>query len=279
MKISSRPVLRFLSGLSILFFSLFLTLPEVPGFSVEMTPELIFTQMEERSDKILSLITDVDLRSGERGVEVTLSIQSPDKFSMDFKDTTLQVVFDGEKLWIYIGSLNEVFTLDTSSSGNWVADALRDYVNPKKIVTQVTRKTLFAFFDVTLVSSGTAEIPVGQASPTYRLSFVPRGQNLFKKIFDVGHYEMTFGSDTFLPRRVDEYTPDGALRGTLEVLSYRLNEEIPKERFEFKPPPGTKEVPITEVIVQKIDQGKDLMVEKLGDLLEHIKKKISDWGI
>lgn len=257
-----------------------------PLIALEMTPGLLFDKMENSTERIDSLQTEMVMISGPAMTRVAMAIQSPDKFAVNFIDKSIRVIFDGEKLWVFIESLNEVFTLDATSSGGWFSDALREYVNPKKIITNITRSTLFTFFDITMVpsvdvpGSFPASFPVfgSNASETYCLRFIPLGSYVMKKIFEVGHYEIVFSSANFLPTRVLEFAPDGSLRGFLHVLDYKINAPLPKEMFVFVPPPDAKVVPLLEVIKQKLEQSKDAVVEKMGDLLEGAKEKMEDWG-
>lgn len=263
--------------------SVFLLLWAGSVSALELTPDLLFQQMEERSEKIFSLVADVELSSGTLQTFVTLSIQSPDKFAMDFQNDTLRVVFDGERLWLYVSALQEVFTLDTSAGGGWISDALREWVNPREIVTRVTRKTLFSFFDVILLDQAAlGSYPHLLSGPDEKLQlmrFTPIGNNFFKEAFDVGSYELAFSLESFLPTFVQEFGPEGSLRGTLRVLKYHINETIPKERFVFVVPPGVKTVPFSTVIAQKLDQSKDFLATQLERLIEGLRRKLTNWGL
>lgn len=269
-----------------IIFLIFLTCffhVSLPAGALDMTPALLFTQMEENTDKIDSLRAEMILISGNILTRVSLAIQSPDKFAMEFVDKSLRVIFDGEKLQVYLESLNEVMTYDAAGSGGWVSDALRDWINPKKIITQVTRQTLFTLFNVEMLSttpettfpgSGTMYLADG-----YRMRFTPLASTVMKNLFDIGFYEIVFSKEHFLPNRVEEYAPDGKLRGMLYVLGYRINENLPKEMFTFNPPPGTKEVPLIDVIKDRLYHGKDLVIEKIDNFWESFKEKLGNWGM
>jgi outer membrane lipoprotein-sorting protein len=250
---------------------------------LDLTPDLLFQQMEEKTEKIFSLISEVELSSGSLRTHVTLSIQSPDKFAMDFEGNHLRVVFDGERLWIYIAALAEVFTLDTSGGGGWLSEALREWVNPREIVTRITRKTLFSFFDVTLLDRATvATLAATLGLPPDKVQvmrFQPIGRSVFQRVFDVGFYHLVFSLESYLPVMVQEFAPDGSSRGMLRVLQYRINDPIPKERFIFGVPPGVKEVPLSAVIAQKLEQSKEYLVERVGQMIESLRRKLTDWGL
>ncbi|MFZ2957844.1 MAG: hypothetical protein WA705_13235 [Candidatus Ozemobacteraceae bacterium] len=259
----------------------------MPIAALEMTPELLFTQLEERTERVDSLEADVELASGVLSTRLTMSIQNPDRFSMDFVDNRMRIVFDGERLWIYIARMFEVYTLGSGSGGGAMSDSLREWVNPRKIITNLTKKTLFTVFDIELLStenaigtsSATPPLSPEPASLSWRLRFTPLGEGIITKLFDIGSYEMTFSAEHFLPTRVVEFSPDGIPRGTLTVHSYRLNQPFPKGRFTFEIPEGVKEVPISEVLAQKFEGSKDLLMEGVGSFFRRIKERISNWGI
>lgn len=264
-----------------------------PATGLEMTPELLFTQLEERSERVDSLEAEVELSSGVLRTTVNMAIQSPDKFSMDFAGGAMRVVFDGEKFWVYVAALAEVFTLESSGNSGWVSDSLREWVNPRKIITHLTKETIFTLFKISMLppEPETEGLPVASgsepmknaseavsATPTYRLRFAPSTESWVTKLFDVGSYEMTFSGEHFLPQRVVELSPEGKPRGRLRVLAYRLNQPFPKERFIYIKPEGVKEVPISDVLSQKAEQSKDLLIESVGRFLQRIQQRISDWG-
>lgn len=263
--------------------SLWLGLSTASCQSLQMTPELLFTEMERKTGGIDSLVATMELASGSLRASVQLAIQSPDKFSMDFQGNVIRVVFDGERLWIHINALHEVFLLDTSKRGSWLGDALRDYVNPRRIVTQITRHTMFSFFEVSMMASPTVvpnfdEPTAEPATAGYCLRFKPILGDWVRHLFNVGYYEMVFSRTTFLPYLVIEYSPEGNLRGYLRVSDYRMNEVLPKERFEFKVPEGVKVVPLAEVMMQKLEEAKDTLVENTQKWMDGLQKQISDWG-
>jgi outer membrane lipoprotein-sorting protein len=249
--------------------------------ALDMTPGLLFAQMEERTEKIDSLQSDVVLISGPMVTRVKMIIQGPDKFAMYFQDRSMKALFDGEKLWIHLETLNEVFTLDTSGGGGFFNDAIRDWINPKKIITNVTRQTLFTFFNITLLETPESMVASGtifQGEPGYLLRFEPLGSSLIRKVFEVGYYEMVFSPTTFLPTKVMEYSPGGDLRGIIQVLEYTMNKPVPKEAFVFIPPPGTKEVPLIEVVKQRLQLEKDAILDKVGGVFEGLSNSLKEWG-
>lgn len=241
-----------------------------PAVAVDMTPDLLFRQMEERTEQVFSLVANVRLSSTRGMVLARLSIQSPDKFEMDIDDGEFRVLFDGERLWVHISRLNEVMTLDTAGSGGFVSEALRQWVNPREIVTKITRKTMFTFFDIGM--------GVPPAAGGWHMTFSPRAGGIWRRLFDVGTYGMDFASGTCLPTRVVEYAPGGTERGTLEVLGYTFNEQLPKERFVYEPASGVVQVPVSNVLVDKLDDGKQYVIDHIGSWVGEIKKSFNEWG-
>jgi outer membrane lipoprotein-sorting protein len=266
---------RFLGAFSLVL--LFVFLGTTPGQTLEITAGTVFNQMEERTDAIETLQSDLIMSSGPVSTRVHMVIQSPDKFTMNFLDRSIRVIFDGEKLWIYLQDLKEVFTMDTSTRDGWLSDSLRTWVNPKKIITQITRSTLFTFFDVRLIPDST-EPGVIRSVSGYRMRFTPLGSSFFKRVFGVGYYDLVFSKESFLPVMVTEYEPNGNLRGILTVLEYRLNQEIPPDTFDFTVPPDVKEVPLIEVIKQKVEQETEGLFERLGGYMNETFQNVNFWG-
>ena len=85
--------------------SLALVLRTSSAIALDVTPESLFREMERKTGSIVSIVAELNLSTGGSGTFVTLSIQSPDKLAMDFHRHNLRVVFDGERFWLYIGSL------------------------------------------------------------------------------------------------------------------------------------------------------------------------------
>lgn len=242
----------------------------IAASAADMTPDLLFRQMEERTEQVFSLVANVRLSSVRGTAFARLSIQSPDKFEMDINDGDFRVLFDGERLWVHISRLNEVMTLDTAGSGGFVSEALRQWVNPREIVTKITRKTMFTFFDI--------EMALPPASGGWSMKFNPRAGGIWRRLFEVGTYAMDFASGTCLPTRVVEFAPDGSERGTLEVLGYTFNERLPKERFVYEPASGVVQIPVSRVLADKLDDGKQYVLDHIGSWLGEIKKSFNDWG-
>lgn len=247
------------------------------GFAAEteiatFTAESLFDAMEKRSEKISAMSAHVELKNAADTKEVTLSIKNPDKFAIIFADNSISACFNGQKLWIHVVAINEVFYHFSDSPG--VVGSYFSWLSPKKIFTNLTRKTLFSLFKVDLEKSETGS----NGEVLYYLKFVPKMESVFKKVFDVGHYQMAFSNRNFLPVQVIEYNQSGVERGRLNVLQYKLNDEIPDSFFDFVVPEGAVMVPVTVVIAHKLEEYANAIMEKLGKAAENLKKSLMDWS-
>ncbi|MDN5279102.1 MAG: hypothetical protein PWR01_3067 [Clostridiales bacterium] len=233
----------------------------------------LFDLMEKRTEKIDSLKVDVVLENTLHKKNCCLSIMNPDKFAIEFDDASIQAFFDGKKLWLKIAELKEVFYHFSDADNSWWS-----YVplfSPRKIFTNLTRKTLFTLFNIELVE---ALKDTGSGHTIYTLKFIPKMRSVFREVFSVGHYLMLFSDETCLPIKVLEFDPDGNERGKLTVIKYYINTPIPAENFEFTPPPGYTLVPFSVVFAQKLEECGKFLVNKIGEAAANMKKTILDWG-
>ncbi len=240
--------------------------------TASFTAEALFDSMEQRSEKITAMAAKVVMKNAADSKEVTLSIKNPDKFSIIFADESIKVFFNGQKLWIYVVSINEVF-YHFSESGGFISSYF-SWFNPKKLFTNLTRKTLFSFFNIEPVRSEI--LPDGEC--LYHLRFNPKMESVFRSVFDIGYYEMVFSNRTYLPTKVIEYDQKGNERGLLQVLEYRLNEEIADESFDFKTPEGVVMVPVTVVLAQKLEEYARAIMGRLGEVADDMKNRILNWS-
>ncbi|MDD3147949.1 MAG: hypothetical protein PHD82_11640 [Candidatus Riflebacteria bacterium] len=236
------------------------------------TAEALFDSMEKRSENITAMAGRVVMQNSADSKEVTLSIKSPDKFSIIFADGSVKVFFNGQKLWIYVVAINEVFYHFSDSSG-FVASYF-SWFNPKKLFTNLTRKTLFSFFNIEPVGS---EAQAG-GERLYHLKFNPKMESVFRRVFDIGYYEMVFTSRNYLPVSVTEFDQKGEPRGFLKVLEYRLNEEIADECFDFQVPDDAVMVPVSVVLAHKLEEYATAVMGRLGEVAENMKNRILNWS-
>jgi len=258
-----------------LVFLVFLFLPLFPCFSANsarFTPEQLFDAMEKSTQRINALRAVVELSNSGGSKEVTLSVKNPDKFAIIFSDGTIQTYFNGQRLWIYLQAINEVFYHYSDQAES--VSSYFSFFSPRKIFTNMTRKSLFALFKVT--SQGKIINDKGQT--LFRLNFVPKMQAVFKKIFEIGNYLMYFSETDFLPVEVVEFAPDGKERGRLKVVRYDINEQIDDADFNFVPPEGAVLVPIKVVIAQKIEEYARSVVESIEKAAGSLKKSLWDWS-
>lgn len=265
---------RLFSAFALTFVLLFLQNPvPVQGKVASATANSLFDLMEKRTESITSIRVDVVLENKLHKKNCRLLIMNPDKFAIEFDDSSIQAVFNGKKLWLKIAELKEVFYHFSDSNSS-----ILSYIplfNPAKIFTNLTRKSLFSLFYVSLIEQKTD--PAG-GKTFYTLKFVPKLKTIFKEVFSIGYYQMIFSDETYLPVEVIEYDPLGNERGRLQVKKYHLNEKIPAASFEFTPPPGYAMVPFTVVFAQKIEQYGDYLANKIGEAAKKMKQTILDWS-
>jgi len=237
-----------------------------------ISAEKLFDTMEKCSEKINAMAAKVELSNLDASKIVTLSIKNPDKFAIEFEDGSVQAFFNGQKLWIYVKVINEVFYHFSESQG-FMASYF-NWFSPKKLFTSLTRKTLFSLFEVTSIKSDTRD----DTYTYYLLKFTPKMQTVFKTVFEVGYYHMVFSTQNYLPVEVVEFDRAGKERGRLRVLEYRLNGMLPDSYFDYSPPDSAAMVPIVVVLAQKLEQSATAIVDRLKDAAEKLKNKILDWS-
>jgi outer membrane lipoprotein-sorting protein len=264
---NSSLVIKLLLILLILLFPVF-----SPAETGVITVEKLFDTMEKRSEKIDAMLARVRLSNLVASKTVALSIKSPDKFAIEFDDGSVQAFFNGQKLWIYVKVINEVFYHFSESQG--FMSSYFNWFSPKKLFTSLTRKTLFSLFEVKLFKTESRD----DSYTYYSLKFSPRMQSVFKNVFEVGHYHMVFSTRNYLPVEVVEFDSSGKERGRLLVLEYRLNEMLPDSYFDFNPPESAAMVPVSVILAQKIEQSASVIVDRLKDAANKIKNTLWDWS-
>ena len=240
----------------------------VASFSVEN----LFDSMEKCADQITAISASVILQNAAASKSVTLSIKSPDKFAIIFADGSVKVLFNGKNLWIYVVAINEVFYHFSETGGFF--GSYYSWFSPKKLFTNLTRKTLFTFFRIETLKVE----KLSDSETLYHLKFNPKMESVFRSVFDVGHYEMAFSSRTYLPAWEIEFDRQGQERGRLQVLEYKMNDDIADSFFDFVVPEGVVMVPVTVVLAQKLEEYADAVVEKLGQAAEELKNRIINWS-
>ena len=240
--------------------------------AAEFSVAELFDLMEQRSEKINALMARITMQNSGHDREVTLSIMNPDKFAVVFADGSSQVFFNGQKLWIHIAAVNEVFYHFSDSRSSLMS--YFSWFNPKKIFTSLTRKTLFSLFHITPLKRE----KISETEELFFLRFSPKMESVFRDVFDVGFYEMAFSGKSYLPVEVVEYDRHGAERGRLKVISYSLNEDIAEAYFDYAVPEGAIMVPITVVLAQKLEECAEAVLSRVGKAAEDLKKRIMNWS-
>ena len=239
------------------------------------TSNMLFDRMEKKSESINAIESDVELYDKVSTSSVILRVKSPDKFSITFTDGSSSVYFNGKKLWIYIKNLNECFYHFSDSSpllDKWYF--ITSMFDPKKLFVNLTRNTLSAIFEIEAVKR--EKMPDGDYH--YYLKLTPKLKSIFKEVFELGYYEAVFSEKLYLPVKVNEYDPTGVLKSSLFVKSYKMNENVPDEMFEYQNTTDAVLMPISIVIMQKFEQYKDTVMKKLEDAKNSLKNSILNWS-
>lgn len=239
------------------------------------TSNMLFDRMEKKSESITAIESNVELYDKISTSSVILRVKSPDKFSITFTDGSSSVYFNGKKLWIYIKNLNECFYHFSDSSpllDKWYF--ITSMFDPKKLFVNLTRNTLSALFVIESVKR--EKMPDGDYH--YYLKLTPKLKGIFKEVFELGYYEAVFSEKLYLPVKVFEYDTNGVLKSSLTVKSYKMNENVPDEMFEYQNTTDAVLMPISIVIMQKFEQYKDTVMKKLEDAKNSLKNSILNWS-
>ncbi|GAB4272115.1 MAG: hypothetical protein Kow0029_10450 [Candidatus Rifleibacteriota bacterium] len=270
-----KKLLRALTIFSIILYTLFYG-TTVFGEEEKLataSAEILFDLMEKRTEKIDSIEVEVLLENSLHKKNCKLSIMNPDKFAIEFDDASIQVFFNGSKLWLKIAELKEVFYYFADSDSSILSYI--PMLNPKKIFTNLTRNTLFTLFNIELLGQEKSE---DGKVVFYSLKFTPKMKTVFKEVFSIGYYIMVFSDENYMPVKVIEYSPGGFERGRLIVKKYAVNPKIPAEKFDFIPPPGYNLVPFSVVFAQKLEDCGKFLINKVRETAKKIKESILNWG-
>lgn len=239
------------------------------------TVNQLFDRMEERSIRVNAISADVELiDTVGSSTAVTLRVKSPDKFSITFSDKSNSVHFNGTKLWIYIKDLNECFYHFSEPMPWWSKiGGLMSWFEPKKIFVDMTRSTLTTVFDIEPMKREALS-----DNYYYYIKLTPKYKDIWAKIFELGHYEAVFSEKLYLPVKVKEFGPDGSPKNQLNVNSYKMNEEVSDDLFEFKNETCAIMMPVSVVILQKIEEYRDKAIEEFNKAKEAMTNSILNWS-
>lgn len=241
-----------------LFLAVFIFFCSNVVFAAEKEPfnlSDLFDKIDNKTDYIQSIHIDVKISDVATSTTATLAVKSPDKFAIIFADGSNKVTFDGKTLWLYIGELNEVFYHsfgDNSMFGSYIS-----YLYPGSLFKKLTKATLLAIFDVSPVRIINNE----DGSKFYVVNFVPKFESLAKRVFTICNYHVYFSDKNWLPEKVLEINSDGTIKNTLNVLNYKINDEIKDEFFVYTKTEGVVTMPLVLVIAEKFE----LYLENMAD--------------
>jgi outer membrane lipoprotein-sorting protein len=244
--------------------------------TASFTADQLFDRMEKKTEKIDAIEAKVELFDDISSSSVILRVKNPDKFSINFLDGSSSVFFNGSKLWIYIKSINECFFYSSEPSTWWSQYKYYfvSFFDPKKIFVNMTRNTLKTLFEIKALKR--EETTDGDYH--YYLKLTPKLKDIFIQVFELGYYEAVFSEKIYLPVKVLEYDTKNKLKNTLIVKSYKMNEEISDDNFEYENTTNAILVPISIVIMQKFEDYKDKLVNKINETTESMKNKLLNWG-
>lgn len=234
------------------------------------TVDAFFDTIEKKTNTIDTVEVKVELTDKDVKTKASLTIKSPDKFSIEFKDGSIKVIYNGSQLWIYIDELKEVFYYKNPEKKSFFPKQL-DFLSPKIIFVKLTRSTLKSMFDITLKEKRQLE-----SDTHYDFTFKPRFFGMGKKILGANSYIITFSEEQGLPIAVTELGDDNKVQGQLKVMEYKINEEILDEQFSFKATPDIVVMPLATVIAQKLELYVDKVKDKASESLNSFKKLL--WG-
>ncbi len=262
------------NNITVIASSTLLSENEAP-LPASFTSDQLFDRMEKKSETINAIESEVMLYDNTSSSSVILRVKSPDKFSINFKDGSTSVYFNGTNLWIYIKDLNECF-YHSSDSSTWLSrfSSVVSLFNPKKLFLNMTRDTLKTLFEIEAIKR--EQKPDNDYH--YHLKLSPKFKNILIEVFELGYYEAVFSEKIYLPVEVKEYDTKGKLKSVLSVKSYKINEEVSDDSFEYKNNTEAVMVPISIVIMQKFEYYKDKLIQKLDETTESLKNSFLNWG-
>ncbi len=247
----------------------------IEPLTASFTADQLFDRMEKKSESINAIESSVELSDSVGTSAVTLRVKSPDKFSITFTDGSSSVFFNGSTLWICINTTNECFYHTTEKSSFWEKfGSFSSWFNPKMIFVNMTRSTLNALFKIEALKRE----KMSDGDYRYHLKLTPKMKEIFIQVFELGYYEVIFSEKLYLPVKVIEYGPNGKYKTTLNVKSYKLNEEVSDDMFVYKNTTKANLVPISIVILQKFEDYKDKLMKKLEDAKESAFNSIMNWS-
>lgn len=219
----------------------------------------LFDKIDNKTDYIQSVLIDVKITDTASSTTASLAVKSPDKFSIIYGDASNKVLFDGITLWLYIDDLKEAYYHNFGEK-SFFSSSL-SFIYPGAIFKKLTKATLMAFFDVSPVKIEDNK----DGSKYYIVKFVPKFESLAKKVFTIYSFHVFFSNKSWLPEKVIEYDPNGKIANTLEVLQYKINDEINDSNFKYTKPVGVAVLPLVAIIAEKIELYLENMTPKVTD--------------
>lgn len=228
--------------------------------------------MESSTETINSLEVKLRVENNLKNSGALLRIKSPDKFAIIFDDGTIECYFNGLRLWVLVDETREVFYHFTDRENFLLRSP---WFSPARIFKNLTRRTLFRLFDVKLIDSFKCH---ESGHTMHILRFEPKISNVFSRLFEVGHYLMTFSTENYLPVEVVEYCMSGNVRGSITVKKVSINAEIDDSKFEYDVPPGTKMIPLRVVIAERVQTITHNVIDDLRNSASDFRERLFNWS-
>lgn len=237
-----------------------------------ITPDELFQAMEERAIDINSLAATCEMRYGNDVYTASMYVEEPNKFLVDFDNSSMILAFDGRTLWIYIKLLNTAYYADIAEKETpWLLQQF--FPDFKMLFLKATKNSVFAFFDVEILSKETTDI-----YSSYPTIFKPKMTAFFKKFLNTEKYLIVFSNVDMVPLRVVQYAPDASEVAEMIFTSYSFNEDVSDELFCYKPPLAALKLPFKHLIFAGVEDMASKVTDKIGSTYRNLKNRILKWS-
>lgn len=185
-----------------------------------MTANDFFKKVSEKYGSINNYEANVNIKIGKSDMEGRVSFMRPEMLRIDFTDPAEQtIVFNGDKLVVYLPGNSAILEQEVSSSA-------------KKVATADGLALLRRYYTVSYVS-GQAEVPLDENSNemVIKLKLQRRSSTeAFREII------ISIDPATNLIRRVVASSSSSTENYEIDFLDYKLNTAMSEQRFLYDPP-------------------------------------------
>lgn len=185
-----------------------------------MTAKDFFKKVSTQYGSIKNYEANVKIKIGKSDMEGRVSFMRPEMLRIDFTDPAEQtIVFNGDKLIVYLPGNSAILEQEVSSSA-------------KKVATAEGLALLSRYYNVAYVS-GQTEVPLDENSNemVIKLKLQRRSSTeAFKEII------ISIDPATNLIRRVVASSSSSTENYEIDFLDYKLNTAMSEQRFLYEPP-------------------------------------------